>query len=186
MNAMSATVKMPKGALSTGEYLSEVVRVISHHGHRDVPQFMEAASKANEALKFSIEVSGYVAIVRSLLAEGIKHYINSPYYDEIVANDIGMLVVISHFAKTPKTAETKELSQLPFTDSDVDRAKKIARHLGYGDNCAYTSGSALTGMFCLASHPGQKTGCIVKTTQLGFVFVATLEDLHLENLDERH
>jgi hypothetical protein len=81
----------------------------------------------------------------------------------------------------PTSAE-QTLTQLPFDEKDMKLAKALARHLGYGESYAYTSSSALVGMHCLARYPGQKVGCIVKTKELGIVFVSTLEDLGLERL----
>lgn len=65
------------------------------------------------------------------------------------------------------------------------RAKKLARHLGY-EQTAYTSTSALWGLFCLPENPrtwrGAKQaltgGCIIKTMELGLMFVQDVEDLN--------
>jgi len=81
---------------------------------------------------------------------------------------------------------TQTLTQLEFEADDFEKADKIARALGYGENTAYTSTSALWGLFCLPENPehakpGQATqgGCIIKTRELGFLFVQDGEDRHL-------
>ena len=80
---------------------------------------------------------------------------------------------------------TQALTQLEFEGDDFDRAEKIAAALGF-EQTAYTSTSALWGLFCLPENPkyakpGQATkgGCIIKTRELGFLFVRDGEDLHL-------
>jgi hypothetical protein len=62
----------------------------------------------------------------------------------------------------------------------VDRLERRRRKtaLGY-DQTAYTSTSALWGLFCLRSRPTQRAGCIIKTRQFGLLFVQDLEDLNL-------
>lgn len=75
-----------------------------------------------------------------------------------------------------------KLTQLEFSDKDMETAAKIARRLGFGDNTAYTSSSALVGLFCLPDRHSQKKGCIIKTAELGFLFVADLEDLLLNDI----
>jgi hypothetical protein len=81
---------------------------------------------------------------------------------------------------------TQTLTQVEFEEHDFAKAKKIAKALGYGENTAYTSTSALWGLFCLPENPdyakpGQATvgGCIIKTKELGILFVQDGEDLHL-------
>lgn len=80
---------------------------------------------------------------------------------------------------------TTALTQLEFQEDDFPKARAIARALGY-EQYAYTSTSALIGLFCLPENPerarpGQRTqgGCIVKTRELGFLFVQHGEDLHM-------
>lgn len=70
------------------------------------------------------------------------------------------------------------LNQLPFEGSDMENAKKIARAMGYGQNTAYTSTSALVGLFFQGDRAGMREGCIIKTRELGFLVVSTLEDMH--------
>jgi hypothetical protein len=35
-------------------------------------------------------------------------------------------------------------------------------------------------MFCLPDRSTQRSGCIIKTKQFGFLFVQDLEDMHIE------
>jgi len=85
------------------------------------------------------------------------------------------------------------LTQVEFSESDFEKADKIAEALGYKQT-AYTSTSALIGLFCLPENPryakpGERTdgGCIIKTEELNFLFVQCGEDLNFgydfENLD---
>jgi hypothetical protein len=83
---------------------------------------------------------------------------------------------------------TQNLTQVEFEERDFKIAEKIARRLGYSQT-AYTSTSALWGMFCLPENPrtakpgeATKGGCIIKTRELGFLFVANLEDMGMEAL----
>ena len=84
--------------------------------------------------------------------------------------------------------DTQPLTQLEFTEDDFPRAERLAKRLGY-QQTAYTSTSALWGLFCLPENPrtakrGEATtgGCIIKTRELGLLFVQDLEDLHAEDL----
>lgn len=84
---------------------------------------------------------------------------------------------------------TRTLTQLEFDEADFPKAERIAKRLGYRQT-AYTSTSALWGLFCLPENPrtatrfGEATegGCIIKTRELGLLFVQDLEDLHMEDL----
>lgn len=81
--------------------------------------------------------------------------------------------------------ETQPLTQVEFTEADHDVAERVARALGY-QQTAYTSTSALWGLFCLPENPEHGRGpyverCIIKTRELGIVVVQTLEDLGLED-----
>jgi len=77
------------------------------------------------------------------------------------------------------------------SSDDIDFANRIARRLGY-EQTAYTSTSALWGLYCLNENPetwkGNKraieAGCIIKTKQFGFLFVQDLEDLQFHDLYE--
>jgi len=71
------------------------------------------------------------------------------------------------------------ITQVEFKAPDFEEAQKVARRLGY-DQTAYTSSSALWGLFCLRSRPTQRAGCIIKTKEFGLLFVQDLEDLNIE------
>ena len=77
------------------------------------------------------------------------------------------------------------LTQVEFDEADHAMAEAIAKRLGY-EQMAYTSTSALWGLFCLPENPryakrGQRIdgGCIIKTRELGLLFVQDGEDLNL-------
>lgn len=83
---------------------------------------------------------------------------------------------------------TQGLTQVEFQGEDFFIAAEIARRLGYQQH-AYTSTSDLWGVFCLGENPerakpGQATrnGVIIKTLELGFLFVQDLEDLRMGDL----
>jgi len=76
------------------------------------------------------------------------------------------------------------LTQIEFSARDFDTAAEMAKRLGYTQT-AYTSTSALIGLFCLADNARHRAGCIIKTRELGFLFVADLEDLKFHDLHER-
>jgi hypothetical protein len=73
---------------------------------------------------------------------------------------------------------TQTLTQVEFEGSDFDKAEAIAAALGYSQT-AYTSTSALWGLFCLADNAEMHEGCVIKTRELGFLFVQNGEDLHM-------
>jgi hypothetical protein len=68
---------------------------------------------------------------------------------------------------------------MEFKGDDFDVAEKIARRLGFKQT-AYTSSSALWGLFCLPDRPTQNRGCIIKTKELGMLFVQDVEDMLLD------
>lgn len=68
------------------------------------------------------------------------------------------------------------LTQLEFDEADFGTAERLAKHLGFTQT-AYTTSSALWGMFCLPDRASQREGCIIKTKELGLLFVADCEDL---------
>ncbi len=76
------------------------------------------------------------------------------------------------------------ITPLEFNERDHDNAQKLADALGY-EQTAYTSTSAMWGLFCLPENParpenkGKPThgGCIIKTAQFGLMFVQTVEDI---------
>lgn len=114
-----------------------------------------------------------------------------------------------------------QIDQVEFSESDFLIAEQIAKRLGY-EQTAYTSTSAMWGLFCLQDNPAHSGGyhafensdltkfdsncrkcggkcrdsvhnlrlnflsggCIIKTKQFGFLFVADLEDLHLDDLNQ--
>lgn len=82
-----------------------------------------------------------------------------------------------------------QIDQVEFGESDFLIAEQIAKRLGY-EQTAYTSTSGLWGLFCLPENPqysnGPHTGgCIIKTQQFGFLFVADLEDMHMDDLNQK-
>ncbi len=81
------------------------------------------------------------------------------------------------------------ITPLEFTDQDIDKAETLAKALGY-EQTAYTSTSALWGLFCLPENPNRRTGhvpswimgtsrggCIIKTKEFGLMFVQDTEDI---------
>lgn len=89
------------------------------------------------------------------------------------------------------TTNTQPLTQLEFTERDHEIAEAMAERLGYKQT-AYTSTSALWGLFCLPENPatakrGEATrgGCIIRTRELGLLFVQCNEDLGNEDLCEK-
>lgn len=82
--------------------------------------------------------------------------------------------------------ENEVLTQGEFTDDDFKQAERIAAKIGY-EQTAYTSTSALIGLFCLPENPARpenrgkphRGGCVIKTKELGFLFVQTAEELGL-------
>ncbi len=79
---------------------------------------------------------------------------------------------------------TQPLTQKEFSPADFAQAVKMARALGF-TQWAYTTSSALWGLFCLPDRPRQRRGCIIKTAELGLLFVQDAEDLLLA-IDDRH
>lgn len=111
------------------------------------------------------------------------------------------------------------ITQLEMTERDIEFAEEIAARLGFTQT-AYTTSSALWGLFCLRDNPehigrhvwepiskdfdpncrkcGGKyrdsvhavrtnyamSGCIIKTAEFGFMFVADLEDLQAHDLND--
>lgn len=77
------------------------------------------------------------------------------------------------------------IDQVEFTERDFPIAEQIAKRLGYKQT-AYTSTSGLWGLFCLPGNKGPHTGgCIIKTREFGFMFVADLEDMHMDDLNQK-
>lgn len=80
------------------------------------------------------------------------------------------------------TPDAAILTMDEFRRADFGIAEEFARRLGYSQH-AYTSTSALWGLFCLPENPERarpgeatKGGAIVRTRELGFLFVQNLED----------
>jgi hypothetical protein len=68
-----------------------------------------------------------------------------------------------------------------FSSEDFPLAERTAKRLGYKQT-AYTSTSALWGLYCLRDRATQKAGCIIKTKELGLMFVQCLDDLNMEDM----
>lgn len=75
------------------------------------------------------------------------------------------------------------INQVEMTEADIEFAERIAKRLGFTQT-AYTSSSALWGLFCLPDHAKHRHGCIIKTKEFGFLFVADLEDMQMHDLYE--
>ena len=79
--------------------------------------------------------------------------------------------------------DTQQLTQLEFQEEDFPVAERLAKWLGYTQT-AYTSSSALWGLFCLPDRattlPHRRGGCIIKTRELGFLWVQDQEDLEVQ------
>lgn len=78
--------------------------------------------------------------------------------------------------------KTQNLTMREFTKKDQLQAKTLAKRLGY-EQTAYTSTSALWGLFCLPENPDRYPGkphtggCIIATEELGLMFVQDIEDI---------
>lgn len=81
------------------------------------------------------------------------------------------------------TTQTPPITQLEMNEADIEFAERIASRLGFTQT-AYTSTSGLWGLFCLPDHARHRHGCIIKTKEFGFLFVADLEDMQLHDLSE--
>jgi len=73
------------------------------------------------------------------------------------------------------------LTMIEFSPADHINAENAARALGYTQT-AYTSTSALIGLFCLPENPAYHPhaphvgGCLIKTRELGLMFVQDADD----------
>lgn len=76
---------------------------------------------------------------------------------------------------------TQNLTMLEMSEAQIEFAEKVAKRLGFTQT-AYTSTSALWGLFCLPDHAKHKHGCLVQTVELGLLFISDLEDLQLHTL----
>lgn len=79
--------------------------------------------------------------------------------------------------------QTPSLTQVEMTEADIEFCERIAKRLGFTQT-AYTSTSQLWGLYCLPDYAGHKHGCLIKTKELGILFVSDLEDLQLHDLAE--
>lgn len=87
---------------------------------------------------------------------------------------------------------TTPLTIQEMTESQIELAEKVAARLGYTQT-AYTSTSALWGLFCLNENPATwkgdrqalRRGCLIQTKELGLLFVSDLEDLQFHDLAEK-
>jgi hypothetical protein len=73
------------------------------------------------------------------------------------------------------------ITPIEFKESDFPEAERLAKELGYGQT-AYTSTSALWGLFCLPENPANSEGpthggCIIKTAEFGLVFFQLAEEI---------
>lgn len=118
---------------------------------------------------------------------------------------------------TTQHGAAPSIDQIEMTDADIEFAERIAKRLGFRQT-AYTSSSALWGLYCLRDNPQEMgkhvyqgngkgfdancatcggkdrdsvhtlrpnyrfDGCIIKTRQFGFLFVADLEDMQMHDL----
>jgi hypothetical protein len=75
------------------------------------------------------------------------------------------------------------ITQLEMSEADIELAEQAAQRLGYTQT-AYTSASALWGLFCLRDSATDRkpSGCFIKTAEFGLMFVSDLEDLQLHDL----
>jgi hypothetical protein len=74
-----------------------------------------------------------------------------------------------------------QITQQEMTDLEIEFAERVARRLGFTQT-AYTSSSALIGLFCLPDRSTQREGCLVQTREFGLLFVQDLEDLNLHKM----
>lgn len=79
---------------------------------------------------------------------------------------------------TGTTTTGPAITQLEFEESDFAVAERMAKRLGYTQT-AYTTSSALWGLFCLRDRPKQHAACIIKTREFGLMAVMSLEDLNM-------
>lgn len=80
--------------------------------------------------------------------------------------------------------DAPKLTMMDFSEEDFDMAERIAKRLGFKQT-AYTSSSALWGLFCLPDRPTQKKGCVIKTKEFGLMFVQDVEDMLMTDLVDK-
>ena len=75
---------------------------------------------------------------------------------------------------------TKAIHSLEFEDEDWEKAKIFARELGYSQT-AYTSHGVFNELACIPDREdydmGKRGGKIIKTAELGFMFIQLDEDI---------
>lgn len=84
-----------------------------------------------------------------------------------------------------KDTKPPVITQVEMTEADIELAEEAAKRRGYTQT-AYTTSSALWGLFCLrdSAEDRKPAGCFIKTAEFGLIFVADLEDLQLHDLAE--
>lgn len=77
----------------------------------------------------------------------------------------------------------QQLSLVEMGEAELALAQKVAKRLGFKQT-AYTSTSAIPGLFCLPDHAKHKHGVLAQSKELGLIWIADLEDLKLYDLAE--
>lgn len=81
----------------------------------------------------------------------------------------------------------KTIRSLPFEEEDWEKAEIFAKELGYTQT-AYTSHGVFNELACIADREdydmGKRSGAIIKTAELGFLFVQSDENLLGWQLDD--
>ena len=81
----------------------------------------------------------------------------------------------------------KKIHSLPFGAEDWEKAEIFAKELGY-EQTAYTSHGVFNELACIPDREdydmGKRSGAIIKTAELGFLFVQTDENLLGWQLDD--
>lgn len=67
------------------------------------------------------------------------------------------------------------LTMVEMSEAQLARAQEVAKRLGFSQT-AYTSTSAVPGLFCLPDHSQHRHGVLVQTNELGLVWLADMED----------
>lgn len=98
-----------------------------------------------------------------------------------VRNDDAEKIVERFNSFEDRPQNNSQLTQLEMTGSDLDFAQKMAKRMHFTQT-SYNSTSQLIGLFCLPNSRDHKHGCIIKTRELGFLFVADCDDLCFHDL----
>ena len=64
-----------------------------------------------------------------------------------------------------------------WSDADFSKAHKVCAKQGYRDSFAYVTSDALPGLKCIPIRPNQPPGFIVKTVELGLLFILDCEEI---------